>query len=126
MACKNVCKLCDKLILSTAVAFSAATGLLIYIPAGTYANGEKYCIVVAQPIPAATTVNANVSIIIGTGTTQYPLMDCECAQVTACAINTRTKYSTRVVTTPTGGSFKLIGKVNCSHETNNLPSLPVA
>ena len=41
MACKNVCTLCDKLVISTAVAF--ATGnLVITIPAGSHNNNEKY------------------------------------------------------------------------------------
>ena len=68
MACKNVCKLCDKLIISTAVTFTPGTGLIITIPAGAYNDGCKYCIVIAQSIPAATTISAPVFIQIGTGT----------------------------------------------------------
>ena len=45
MACKNVCKLCDKLIISTAVTFTAGTGLVITIPEGSYSDNCKYCIV---------------------------------------------------------------------------------
>ena len=67
MACKNVCKLCDKLIISTAVTFTAGTGLIITIPEGSYNDGEKYCIVIAQTIPAETTISAPVFIQIGTG-----------------------------------------------------------
>jgi len=37
-----------------------------------------------------------------------------CKQVTACALRTRTRYSTVVETTPTGGSFKLLGKPCCA------------
>ena len=36
MACKNVCRLCDRLIISSAVTFTAGTGLVIDIPAGAY------------------------------------------------------------------------------------------
>ena len=121
MACNNVCKLCRRLILSNAVTFTEGT-LIINIPDGAYNNGEKYCIVVAQAIPAATTINAPVIVTIGTGTTQYPLVNRCCAQVTACAVRTRTKYATVVSTTPTGGSFKLIGRPACA-PNNNLQSI---
>ena len=122
MACKNVCKLCDKLIISTAVAFTAGTGLVITIPEGSYADGCKYCIVVAQAIPDATTITAPVFIQIGTGTVLYPLNKCDCTQATACSIRTRTKYATRVETNATGGVFKLLGKVACA-PNNNLTSI---
>ena len=122
MACKNVCKLCDKLIISTAVTFTAGTGLIITIPEGAYNNDCKYCIVVAQTIPVATTINAPVFIQIGTGTELYPLQKCNCAQLTACGLRSRTKYSVKVVTTPTSGSFRLLGKTCCA-PNNNLDSI---
>lgn len=93
MGCKNICKLCNRLIISQAVAFTNGQ-LIITLPAGSYENGEKYCIVVAQNIPEAATINAPVVIQIGTGTQLYPLQNRCCAQVTACSIRTRTKYST--------------------------------
>lgn len=121
MACKPVCRLCDRLIISQAVTFTDGT-LIINLPAGAYSNCGKYCIVVAQAIPAATTINAPVVITIGTGTEQYPLTNRCCAQLTACAIRTRTRYSTVVSTTPTGGTFKLLGSA-CPCPTNNLTSI---
>ena len=122
MACNNVCKLCDNLIISTAVAFTAGTGLVITIPEGSYSDGCKYCIVVAQSIPDTTTITAPVFIQIGTGTELYPLNKCDCTQATACSIRTRTKYSTRVETSATTGVFKLLGKVACS-PNNNLVAI---
>lgn len=122
MACKNACKLCDKLIISTAVTFTAGTGLVITIPEGSYADVCKYCIVVAQAIPDATTINSPVFIQIGTGTVLYPLNKCDCTQATACSIRTITKYATRVETNATGGVFKLLGKVACA-PNNNLTSI---
>ena len=113
MACRNTCQLCERLVISDSVTFTAPN-LIIDIPAGSYTNGEKYCIVVAQSIPAATTITAPVFVTIGGGTELYPLTNSCCAQLTACAIRTRTKYSTRVVTTATGGSFKLLGKACCA------------
>ena len=128
MACKTVCKLCDKLIISTAVTFTS-DNLVITIPAGAYENGKKYCIVIAQSIPSTTTINAPVYIQIGTGTALYPLQKCTCSQATACSVRTRTRYSTRVATTPTGGSFRLLGELCCAPNNNLLPingTAPVA
>lgn len=110
MACKNICRLCNKLILSTAVTYTAPN-LIISIPAGSYLDNEKYCIVVAQAIPANAVVDAPVVVRIGTGTTLYPLNTCDCRPVTARSLRTRTKYSTIVKTTPTTGSFRLLGKL---------------
>ena len=122
MACKTVCKLCKRLIISTAVAFTAGTGLVITIPAGSYLDDEKYCIVVAQSIPSATTINAPVFIQIGTGTQLYPLEKCDCTQTTACSIRTRTRYSTKVETSPTTGVFRLLGNICCA-PNNDLTSI---
>lgn len=121
MACKTVCKLCDNLIISTAVTFTS-DNLVITIPAGAYENSKKYCIVIAQSIPSTTTINAPVYIQIGTGTALYPLQKCNCSQATACGVRTRTRYSTRVATTPTGGSFRLLGELCCA-PNNNLLSI---
>lgn len=121
MSCTNVCRLCDRLIISEAVTFDG-TSLVINLPAGAYANGCKYCIVVAQAIPAATTINAPVVITIGDGTVEYPLTNRCCAQVTACAIRTRTRYATVVSTSAVGGSFKLLGRPCCA-PNNALASI---
>lgn len=113
MACNNVCKCCDRLVFSQAVTFDG-TNLVINIPAGSYARNCQYCLVVTQNIPTATTITAPVVVTIGTGTEQYPLTGCNCAQLTACSIRTRTRYPVRVVTTPTGGSFRLLGRAACA------------
>lgn len=112
--CKNVCKLCKNLVLSQSVVFTPGTGLIINIPEGNYSDCEKVCIVIAQSIPAATTISAPVFIQIGTGTVLYPLNKCDCTQATACSIRTRTKYSTRVETTSNSGVFKLLGRIACA------------
>lgn len=121
MSCKNVCALCPRLVISQAVTFAGGV-LAINLPAGSYRNGEKYCIVVAQTIPAATTINAPVVVTIGTGTVQYPLTKRNCAQVTACGIRTRTRYSTVVSTSATGGAFRLLGSPCCA-PSNALTSI---
>lgn len=122
MACKTICRLCNKLVISQAVTFTAGTGLIINIPAGSYADGQKVCLVIAQRIPAATTITAPVFITIGTGTQLYPLNRCDCTQATACNLRTRTRYSTRVATSATGGTFKLLGRPCCSPD-NSLTAI---
>lgn len=121
MACPTVCKLCKKLIISTAVTYTAPN-LIITIPAGSYEDGEKYCIVVAQTIPEETTITAPVFIQIGDGTELYPLDRCDCSQATACNIRTRTRYSTRVVTDANTGTFRLMGRTCCA-PNNDLQSI---
>lgn len=115
------CRLCDRLIISQAVTFTAPN-LIINLPAGAYQSCERYCIVVAQAIPDATTINAPVFITIGDGTELYPLNQCNGVQATASGIRTRTRYATKVTTTATGGAFRLLGKI-CCYPTDNLTSI---
>ena len=126
--CKNACRLCNRFVISEAVTFDG-TSLVINIPAGSYNDGCRYCIVVAQTIPAATTINSPVVITIGDGTVQYPLTRCDCAPATACNIQTRTKYAVRVETSATTGTFRLLNRT-CNCCDNNLQAidgtLPVA
>ena len=121
MSCSNNCKLCNNLIISEAVTFAAGV-LTINLPAGSYGDGCKYCIVVAQAIPAATTLTAEVVITIGDGTEVYPLVNRCCAPVQACSIDTRTRYPVKVVTDATGGTFKLLCDVRCGRN-NALRSI---
>lgn len=136
MACSCVSQLCNNFVISQAVTFTAGTGttpgtLAINVPAGSYANGCKYCLVIAQDIPTTTTINANVVITIGTDTTTtYPLVNCDGTNVQAAAIATRTKYATRVATNIGSGVFKLLCNINCNccscRRNNGTPALPVA
>ena len=121
MPCKNICNLCPNLVISQSVNFTDGN-LVIVVPSGTYENGRKICIVIAQSIPEATTITAPVMIQVGTGTTLYPLQNRCCAQVTASGIRTRTKYATRVSTSATGGVFKMLGNPACS-PINNLTAI---
>lgn len=121
MACQNTCKLCENLVISTSVTF-AGGNLTIDIPAGAYQNCHKYCLVIAQAIPDTTTITAPVLITIGGAATTYPVVDRCGAPVTASQVRTRTRYSTRVVTGATGGSFKLLSCLKSNQ--NVLNSLP--
>lgn len=121
MACNNSCRLCDRLIISTAVAFTGGN-LVVTIPAGSYADGCKYCIVITQSIPDTTTINAPVVIQIGSGPVLYPVTKRNCAPLTACGVRTRTKYSMMVHTTADTGTFRLLGNASCA-PNNNLRAL---
>jgi hypothetical protein len=125
VSCPNYKRICEKLVISDSVTFANGT-LTIDLPANSYVNNEKYCIVVAQNVPTTTTIDAPVVITIGgDATTTYPLVNCDCTNVTACSINTRTRYSVFVRTNVNGGSFVLKGKVPCSRCANNVASLPI-
>ncbi|MCI8378562.1 MAG: hypothetical protein HFH72_08590 [Lachnospiraceae bacterium] len=120
MACKPVCRLCDKFILSESVSFTGGN-LIINLPEGSYKNGCKYCIVVADALPNTTTINAPVVITIGSGPVQYPLVNRCCKPILAKAIRTRYKYSVVVETTTDTGVFKLLGDLPCY--SDNLRAL---
>lgn len=113
----NKCKLCRNLVISTAVTVITVDGtdtLVIDIPAGFYADCSKVCLVVAQTIPAAATITMPVAISIGgVTTTVYPILNCDCTQVTACAIRTRTKYALRINTSADSAVFKTLYKLDC-------------
>lgn len=121
MSCRNVCRLCRNLVISADVTFTAPN-LIINIPEGSYGDNCKYCLVIAQAIPEATTITAPVVITIGTGTELYPLNRCDGTQVTATELRTRTRYATRVVTNATTGAFRLLSRL-CGARDTNLASI---
>lgn len=130
MSCFNKnCQLCRNLVISTGVSVVTVDGvdtLVIDIPTGVYANGCKACLVIAQAIPTTATIAMPVSISIGGDTsTVYPIVNCNCNQITACAIRTRRKYPLRVSTTATSAVFKSLGNLSCAPNTV-LSSIPVA
>ena len=121
MSCKNICSVCSKLIISTAVAFSDGN-LVITIPSGSYGNLEKFCIVVAQNIPDTTTINAPVMIQVGSGPVLFSVMRPNCTPLTASGARTRTKYAMRVHTWSDTATFRLLSDV-CCVPTNNLRAI---
>lgn len=119
--CRPNCRLCDHIRISQSVTFTGGN-LVINLPAGSYNRDEKICIIVAQTIPTTTTINAPVFISIGDGTELYPLTNRCCAQITACGIRSRMRYSTVVSTSATSGTFKMLGNT-CPCPTNNLTAI---
>ena len=123
--CVRNCKLCDKFILSQAITFDG-TSLVVNLPANSYGNCQKYCIVLAQSIPETTLINAPVVFTIGTGTVQYPFVNCDCTPIYASQVRTRRIYATRVNTAVNDGVFKYIGKCCLpSNATTLVQSIPV-
>ena len=117
MACKPSCQLCDKLVISQSVTVVTVDGtdtLVIDLPVRNYGDDCKYCIIIAQTIPDTATINMPVAISIGGDTTVvYPIVNCDCSQVTACGIRTRTKYPLCLSTSATSGVFKTLRKLSC-------------
>jgi hypothetical protein len=120
MACNNVCKLCNRFIISNSVTFTGGN-LVINIPAGSYLDNNRYCIVVAQNVPTSATINAPVFITIGSGTILYPVTKRDCTQLTACGVASRTRYAVRVETSASSGVFRMLGNVCCV--SRNLTSI---
>lgn len=107
MANYGCCGICPRLVVPAAVTFATDT-LTINLPAGSYADGQKYCILLGDALPAGTTIAAPVVITIGDGTAEYPLTDRCCRQVTACAVRRRGVYPVVVATDAITASFKLL------------------
>lgn len=128
MSCFNTnCQLCRNLVISDSVSVVTVDGvatLVIDIPAGVYNNCSKVCLVIAQAIPDTATINMPVAISIGgVTTTVYPIVGCDCNQITASAVRTRRKYPLRVVTNATSAVFKSLGNLSCA-PNNSIASIP--
>ena len=97
MSCKNVCRLCKRLVISQAVTYDSGV-LTVNLPDGSYADGEKYCVVIAQTIPATAIIGAPVVFTIGAGTATFPIVNRCCAQVTAACFLTTAGFTGTVHT----------------------------
>lgn len=128
MNCNNNCRICPNLVISTGVSIVTAGGvdtLVVDLPLANYGDGCKYCVVIAQTVPDTATVNMPVAFSIGgVTTTLYPFMNCNCVQVTACGVQTRTRYPVTVLTNTVSGVFRSLKRI-CCYPANNLASLPV-
>ena len=129
--CIKNCRLCNKLILSTAINYdSTANQVIVALPANAYENCQKYCIVLAQSIPTTAQINSQVVFSVGTNPTRYPFVNCDCVPIYASQIKTRRVYSTRVNTAVGTGVFKYIGKCclpsNAITVSNSLPTSATA
>ena len=74
MACNCGCRCCPQLVRSTALTYNAETNVLsVSIPEATYLNHQRLCLVIAQAIPSSVNANTTVNILVGAGTTGYPI-----------------------------------------------------
>lgn len=83
MSCAPIKKVCEKLIITQSITYDSGV-LVINLPSGTYTDGEKYCLMLAQDIPDTTIIGAVVVITIGDSGVTYPLMNCNCTNVEVC------------------------------------------
>lgn len=114
-------RLCNCVRISTAITYTAPN-LIVNLPAGSYNDDEVYCVITAQNIPSTATVNAPVVCTIGTGTQQYPMVNCDCSQTTASQLHSRTKYPVKVETNATSAVFRRMDR-SCGCCENNLMSV---
>lgn len=126
--CNNSCNECPRKVYSAGVSvetINTVSTLVIDVPLQSFRNCQRGCIVLTQNIPAEATISMPVAISIGgVLTTVYPVVSCNCNQVTACALRTRKRYPFKVATTPTGAVFKILKNLSCSPD-NNLSTIPI-
>ena len=91
------------------VTIGTVNTLVIDIPAAVYRNKDAIELIVAQAIPETAPIGMPVAISIG-GVTDpvYPIVKCNCAQVTAGRIRTRGVYRLVANTANGNASFKLV------------------
>ena len=123
MSCNTRCNICERIVFSNSITVAGGT-LVINIANGSYADCQKFCFILIQNIPDTATINMPVGITIGTDTTVYPMVRCDCTQVTACALRTRTRYPMKVATTATSAVFKVLRNLSCAPD-NRLAAVPV-
>ena len=111
-------RLCPRFIMTTAVTFADGTLTLTLPDTVTYADRCRYCIVIAQALPDGVTLDADVVAVIGTGTTEFPLVDRCGAPVTAQQVFTRRRYPVLVSTTATGGTIRVLCGLPCIDGTS--------
>lgn len=87
----------------------AADVLTINVPQRTFAAGCVYFLRIEDEIPPETTIGADVVITIGTGTVEYPLLDCNGVQITAERLRSGYSYPIVLVNSGANGAFKVQG-----------------
>lgn len=126
--CYNSCNECPRKVYSAGITvetINAVDTLVIDVPLQSFRNCQKGCLVLTQNLPVEATIVMPVAISIGgVITTVYPVVSCDCSQVTACALRPRRRYPFKVSTTPTGAVFKILKNLSCS-PNNDLLTIPV-
>lgn len=106
--CNTSCRDCPKLVYVNEVAFTDGTLILTLPETTSYNRGCQYCFIITTAIPNTVTRNAPVVAVIGTGTTQFPLLTRCGAAVLEQQLRSRTRYPFRVATSAAGGSLTIL------------------
>ena len=126
--CNNSCNECPRKVYSvsaTVVTVDGVATLVIDVPQQSFANCQRGCLVITQNLPATATILMPVAISIGgVTTTVYPVVSCDCSQVTACALRSRRRYPFKVSTNATGAVFKILRNLSCA-PNGDLATIPV-
>ena len=125
--CYNSCNECPRKAFSDSVTIVTVDGvdtLVVDVPAQSFNNCQRGCLVIVQNIPAAATINMPVAISIGgVTTTVYPVVNCNDVQVTVPMLRTRTRYPFKVALNATSGVFRIQKNLSCA-PTNVLAAIP--
>lgn len=103
----RVMRIDPRSVTADAITFAADT-LTINLPQRSYNSGCPYFLRILEPIPDTATIGAEVVITIGTGTVEYPLVDCNGAPVTAENLRSGYSYPVAVISSGTSGAFKIL------------------
>ena len=125
--CKNNCDECPRKIYSdsvTVVTVNTVPTLVVDVPAQTFTDCSKGCLVITQNIPDTATVYMPVALSIGgVTTTVYPVVDCGCNPVTAPMLRTRRRYPFKVSVNGTNATFRILKNLSCAN-VNNTATIP--
>ena len=125
----NSCNECPRKVYSAGVSVVTVGGvdtLVIDVPQQSFRDCQRGCLVITQNIPTTATIGMPVAISIGgVTTTVYPVTTCNCVQVTACMLRTRSRYPFKVSTNATSGTFRILKNLSCA-PNNSLATIPVA
>lgn len=103
----RVMRIDPRIVTAETITFAADT-LTINLPQRSYNSGFPYFLRIEEPIPDTATIGADVVITIGTGTVEYPLLDCNGVQVTAENLRSGYSYPVAVVSSGANGAFKVL------------------
>lgn len=103
----RIVRINPRVVDAVAVTFADGT-LTINVPQNTYTSGCPYCLRLPDPLPDTATIGAEVVITIGTGTVEYPLLDCKGVPVTAELLRSGYGYPVAVVGNGASAAFKVL------------------
>ena len=124
MACNCGCRCCPQLVRSTALTYNAETNVLsVSIPEATYLNHQRLCLVIAQAIPSSVNANTTVNILVGAGTTGYPIYTRFLNDVYADSLMTRRVYPLLAATDTEAFVIEDVGRLKATqHVFSTLPA----